>query len=585
MNAPLSLHLAHKLHGHDSIMQFQPFHPHFLHQPRTFQDAFYHQQPQQLILQPQPEAFAPQPGYAAMDESPNNTTSTQAELGIVPSTIIQPPQLSMSGNIGLQALPMAGNPVSSLQGDTCAHKTSRLRFQTTLNAPTAMVRRSDEIPITYLNKCQAYTMSIFDTTPPLLQPNVALKYRTYVRVSFEDEQQRANPGAYWKLWKAGRGLNEAHQRDGKLLAVEYIDPNLLEVDESHKSQVQLETASFDGFDVTWFPVGDPDCSISIRFNFLSTDFSHSKGVKGTLLRLCAKTELLIPQTTASNEPEVCFSKVKLFRDHGAERKLSNDFAHVKKTIGKLKQQIAQAEARLGNARKTTRSGFLSKKSNSRTGKVLKHKRICSLDTEVEGPKFSAEEDLQMELVRMQDMLSSAQPVSVLFLCGEPEDDPNLHLVKLPGDNSEIIEAVRTTTWVSRQSTSDSPTSNTTRPSATSTSRATPKQKHSEMQQSAIQEEPDNYHNNECSVRTSVSASRRVQISKIGVESKSNRFAFDVDSVYQLPTVRTVRPGKFSTSAKNAKLIRLQLHAFMYDKRTLLTSTTVPCMSCSGRSKI
>ena len=61
MNAPLSLHLAHKLHAHDSIMQFQWFNPHFLHQPRTFQDALYHHQPQQLILQPQPEAFAPQP--------------------------------------------------------------------------------------------------------------------------------------------------------------------------------------------------------------------------------------------------------------------------------------------------------------------------------------------------------------------------------------------------------------------------------------------------------------------------------------------------------------------------------------------
>jgi hypothetical protein len=146
-----------------------------------------------------------------------------------------------------------------------------------------MVRRSDEIPITYLNKCQAYTMLIFDTTPPLLQPNVALNYRTYIRVSFEDELQRAQPGAYWKLWKEGRGLSEAHQRGGKLLAVESIDPHLLEVDESRKSQIQLEKASFDGFCVTWFPVGDPVCSISIRFNFLSTDFSHSKGVKGTLL--------------------------------------------------------------------------------------------------------------------------------------------------------------------------------------------------------------------------------------------------------------------------------------------------------------
>jgi hypothetical protein len=160
----------------------------------------------------------------------------------------------------------------------------------------------------------------------------------------------------------------------------------------------------------------------------------------------------------------------------------------------------------------------------------------------------------MELLRMQGMLSSTQPVSVLSLRGEPEDDPDLHLIKLPVDDSEMIEAVRTTTWVSRQSASDSPISNTTPPSATSTSRATPKQKHSEMQQSAIQEEPDNYHIKEGSVRTSVSASRPVKISKTDVESISNGFAFDVDSGYQPPTVRPVRPGKFSTSAKNTKLI-------------------------------
>ncbi|KAI9872450.1 MAG: hypothetical protein M1823_008166, partial [Watsoniomyces obsoletus] len=129
----------------------------------------------------------------------------------------------------------------------------KFRYHTTLNAPTAMIKHADEIPVTYLNKGQAYTVSIFDTAPPAPQQPGAIKYRTHLRVSFEDEQQRARPGACWQLWKEGRGTNEAHQRGGKLLAVEYVDPNQGGDDAIRKSQVELEKASFDGFAVTWYP--------------------------------------------------------------------------------------------------------------------------------------------------------------------------------------------------------------------------------------------------------------------------------------------------------------------------------------------
>ena len=88
-----------------------------------------------------------------------------------------------------------------------------------------MTPRAEEIPVTYLNKGQVYTMAIWDTTPPLPQTNVVPKYRTYVRVSFDGHQQRARPGAYWQIWKEGRGSTEAQQRCGRLLAVEYVDPN------------------------------------------------------------------------------------------------------------------------------------------------------------------------------------------------------------------------------------------------------------------------------------------------------------------------------------------------------------------------
>ncbi|KIW69653.1 hypothetical protein PV04_05517 [Phialophora macrospora] len=541
MNTPLSLpHSVHGMHAQDQLMHLHHFNPHFLHQPHPFQDLFQQQQPVHVPTQQQ-QTFAPQQflqhqdsGYVAMDDTPHKTTPTQAELGVEQQSMNQPIQQSMSGS-------MTGLPMGE-----------KFRFHTTLSAPTAMVRHSDEIPITYLNKGQAYTMSIWDTVPPMAQ-NAPLKYRTYVRVSFEDEQQRARPGACWQLWKEGRGSNEAHERGGRLLAVEHVEPNQGGEDDLRKPQIQLEKASFDGFAVTWYPSavnGGPDCSISIRFNFLSTDFSHSKGVKGIPVRLCAKTELLTTGTTASNQPEVCYSKVKLFRDHGAERKLSNDVAHVKKTMDKLKQQIAQAEAGLGSAGKRRRSGSMAKAPSSRPGKVLKHKRTWSVDSEAEGMKFSAEEDLQMKLVSMQDMFSSTRPVSVLFLRGDPEDDPDLHPVKLPGDDPEGKEIVRTTAWESRQSTSDSPTSNAGSPSLSSASQVTPKGKFSELQHTAIQEEGESEYDNE----PSGSASRPTKILKTEAESstKQDLFAVDVDSSYQPPIDRPIRPvACFYVRQKNA----------------------------------
>ncbi|KIW74621.1 hypothetical protein Z517_11391 [Fonsecaea pedrosoi CBS 271.37] len=535
MNTPLSLpHSVHGLHAQDQLMHLQHFNPHLLHQPHPFQDPFHPQQPPIHVPTQQPQTFAPQQflqhqdsGYVAMDETPHKTTPTHAEIGIEQPNINQPMRQSMSGSVAMTSLPSG----------------EKFRFHTTLNAPTAMVRHADEIPITYLNKGQAYTMSIWDTTPPMPQ-NTVLKYRTYVRVSFEDEQQRARPGGCWQLWKEGRGSNEAHQRGGRLLAVEFVDQNPGGEDELRKPQLLLEKASFDGFAVTWSPNsinGSPDCSISIRFNFLSTDFSHSKGVKGIPVRLCAKTELLTPQTSASNEPEVCYSKVKLFRDHGAERKLSNDVAHVKKTIDKLKQQIAQAEAGLGSAGKRRRSSSIAKASASRPGKVVKHKRTWSVDSEADGVKFSAEEDLQMKLVSMQDMFSSTRPVSVLFLRGDAEDDPDLHPVKLPGDDPEGKEIVRTGTWESRQSASDSPTSNPASPSSSSASQATPKRKFSDLQQTAILEEGESEYGYDH--KGGDSGSRPVKILKPEEASVAgpDLFAVDVDSSYRPPVERPIRP--------------------------------------------
>ena len=123
-----------------------------------------------------------------------------------------------------------------------------------------------------------------DTAPPTSGAQ-HLRYRAYVRVSFGGEEHRSKPATWWQLWKEGRGSSEAHRRDGKLLAVEHVDPNPGRDGET-RPQVQLESARFDGFGVTWVPnpaTGSPDyiCLLQLPLN----DFSHSNCVKGIPVRL------------------------------------------------------------------------------------------------------------------------------------------------------------------------------------------------------------------------------------------------------------------------------------------------------------
>jgi CP2 transcription factor len=233
--------------------------------------------------------------------------------------------------------------------------------------------------------------------------------------------------------------------------------------------VELDTASFDGFSVIWTPGvnGMAECNIAVRFNFLSTDFSHSKGVKGIPVRLCAKTQTLGSGSPHSSPEtsEVAYCKVKLFRDHGAERKLSNDVAHVKKTIDKLKQQIAQAETGMKDFGKRKRASSMSSKGqpSQRPGKVQKHKRTWSMSsTSSAGGRVPMEEDLHFKLQTMQDMFTSTRPVSILYLRGAEEDDPDLHPVMLPGEPLDLtkVDSRESLSWQQRGSIRSSSTTGT-----------------------------------------------------------------------------------------------------------------------------
>lgn len=403
------------------------------------------------FIQPPPQqpSYAPatfvhqDTGYETMDQDASPMDSGSAEERMVSIDNGIHGQAHMMGlQQGRFGMSMAATVI------TLPPSAEKFRFHATLNAPTAMIKHADEIPVTYLNKGQPYTLSIVDTMATI--PHApGTRFRTYVRISFEDEQQRLKPGVCWTLWKEGRGTNEAHQRGGKLQAVEYVEAGQPADGDDKRTRVELETATFNGFSVIWTPGanGAAECNIAVRFNFLSTDFSHSKGVKGIPVRLCAKTNPL-PSDPAQVPPESatenCYCKVKLFRDHGAERKLSNDVAHVKKSIDKLKQQIAQAESGMKDFGKRKRSGAPQAKAQDshRPGKVQKHKRTWSMSSASSagcGGRLPLEEDLHYKLQTLQDMFTSTRPVSVLYLRGDELDDPDLNPVSLPGEPADLTK--------------------------------------------------------------------------------------------------------------------------------------------------
>ncbi|KAJ5561808.1 hypothetical protein N7535_003730 [Penicillium sp. DV-2018c] len=426
LHTPTGMHLitplslsgmpAHNQHS----TSFEPFHPQFMNPMHEMNP--YTQQPSYA-----PSAFTHRDAFHDVMDDTLDDTSTSMNGTHVETASNMTASTDFSAHMG---------------GDLGYTNGEKFRFNVTLRAPTAMVKNHNEIPITYLNKGQAYNISVLDSTPPMLT-HEPVQYRTFIRVCFEEQEQRARPSACWQLWKEGRGINEAHQRGGKLLAVEYVDPLQGGGDAHRHRQVQVESMCVDGFSVTWTAnpaTGVADCNIPVRFNFLSTDFSHSKGVKGIPVRLCAKTELVSPgeESGASRDTELAYCKVKLFRDHGAERKLSNDVAHVKKSIDKLKQQVSQAELGGGFAKRKRGHGGSAKGSV----KSLGHKRTWSMGSD-DAPKekLSLEDDLQAKLSSMQEMFSSTRSVSILGLRGDTADDPDLYPIRLSSEGDSPFQSM------------------------------------------------------------------------------------------------------------------------------------------------
>lgn len=477
INTPLSLPTGDgPIHAGHGIMDMPPF-------AQAMPQQQFHQQPfpQFLPTAQHPLPFVP-PHFGPQDTGYETMEHDGSPLGSDgPIGALNPMATTYSSQS-----PQMGQQHSRTFGTTMTKAPPPLqnnfRFQCTLNAPTAMIRQADEILVTYLNKGQAYQLTVQDTSSNPAPPGT--KYRTYVRISFEDDQQRQKPAVCWSLWKEGRGASESHQRGGRLQAVEYCESGPSADGVDRKAQIELEDSSFDGFCVQWTPapLGLAECTIIVRFNFLSTDFSHSKGVKGIPVRLCAKTSIV--PAAGSPHPadpvsEICYCKVKLFRDHGAERKLANDVAHVKKTMEKLKQQIAQAEGGGKDIGKRKRGGAHGKTQDpQRPGKAPKHKRTWSMSSisSADGVgggdgRNSFEDDLNFKLRSLQDMFTSPRASSLLYLKGDELDDPDLHPISFSKDSVDLprVDSKESVAWLARSKRNSAAESSLVSPSPSSLS--------------------------------------------------------------------------------------------------------------------
>ncbi|KGO69282.1 CP2 transcription factor [Penicillium italicum] len=279
------------------------------------------------------------------------------------------------------------------------------RYRTSLKATTAMRSNATEIPVSYLNKGQTYHLTVEDSSASTVT-NEAVQYRTFVHVSFEQEHQRDDPAACWRLWQEGREHLERKKRDLQPTAVQYTGQN--------NPQMSVKQDHLDGFEVIWTPLANNAhrCSIPIRLNFLSTDFTRLKGVKGDSVRLSVKTEQL-SNANGFQQPEISYCKVKLFRDHGAERKMSNDVTIIHKRMDRLRLQAADANSYNSSSKRKRNSDPCHSDGSSRSQQQIQ---------------------LWKRLDALRCSLQSSQSENIFLLRGDPRDDPDLFSFPVSDEN-------------------------------------------------------------------------------------------------------------------------------------------------------
>lgn len=217
------------------------------------------------------------------------------------------------------------------------------RFIHKLDAPAAVFRESKGSAVTYLNKGAHYSLLVEDTLH-LGQKSGNVLYCTTIQVAFDSESRREQPLASWRLWDQNRGADEGHLFERRFQAIEYLGSHN---SDSSQYMSNIQVVHSDGFSLVWSADGNlqKHCSIQFQLNFLSTDFSHAKGVHGSTMRLCAKTEEVstVSLRFPATDPGINYCRIQIFRSHGAERKTSNETAAIAERIARLTQKLQSSQ--------------------------------------------------------------------------------------------------------------------------------------------------------------------------------------------------------------------------------------------------
>ncbi|RCH94136.1 grainyhead-like [Rhizopus azygosporus] len=213
---------------------------------------------------------------------------------------------------------------------------SPFQFHAVLHSPTAMMKKEDQKPITYLNRGQSYLLELSASN----QQRGTLT--STISIAFHESSHRRVAASYWRFWMSQQMNPESARAIG--------------LDENQTTGIyNITYPSFDKVTFDWH--GRFGAKVYIRFHCLSTDFSRIKGVKGIPLRAVVKTVTRydhLPDNASSysgsfskiqhksNDStegryeyiERCYCQIKLFRDKGAERKNKDDSKQINKQMEK-----------------------------------------------------------------------------------------------------------------------------------------------------------------------------------------------------------------------------------------------------------
>ncbi|KAJ1976351.1 hypothetical protein H4R33_006458 [Dimargaris cristalligena] len=140
------------------------------------------------------------------------------------------------------------------------------------------------------NSSQTYMMSHSH------EPSQNIIYKTQLIIAFHDDHHRQEAAKLWRVW-AEKQPNP-------------MNPKAVEIDASSSYNITIiDDSQFDRVTFNWS--GTDVARLSIRFNFLSTDFTNLKGIKGIPLRLVA---LNVHSGGSDSNAECYYTLLKSFRD-------------------------------------------------------------------------------------------------------------------------------------------------------------------------------------------------------------------------------------------------------------------------------